>query len=100
MVQGFQYTFPTNQETFNPNSIERVEKIPVKTWKTRPAYCSILEILNKKGDLTDAELFDQLKREFDDLGYKDFNELLLRLEVGGKINTVSLSRGKRHIELV
>jgi hypothetical protein len=59
-----------------------------------------LEILNKKGDLTDAELFDQLKREFDDLGYKDFNELLLRLEVGGKINTVSLSRGKRRIELV
>jgi hypothetical protein len=59
-----------------------------------------LEILNKKGDLTDAELFDQLKREFDDLGYKDFNEILLRLEVGGKINTVSLSRGKRRIELV
>jgi hypothetical protein len=45
-------------------------------------------------------LFDQLKREFDDLGYKDFNELLLRLEVGGKINAVSLSRGKRRIELV
>jgi hypothetical protein len=59
-----------------------------------------LEILNKKGDLTDAELFDQLKRELDDLGYKDFNELLLRLEVGGKINTVSLSRGKRRIELI
>ncbi|MCW3997678.1 MAG: hypothetical protein NWF10_03820 [Candidatus Bathyarchaeota archaeon] len=59
-----------------------------------------MEILNKKGDLTDAELFDQLKRELDDLGYKDFNELLLRLEVGGKINTVSLSRGKRRIELI
>jgi hypothetical protein len=59
-----------------------------------------LEILEKKGDLTDAELFEQLKREFDDLGYKDFNELLLRLEVGGKISTVSLTRGKRRIELV
>jgi hypothetical protein len=59
-----------------------------------------LEILEKKGDLTDTELFEQLKREFDDLGYKDFNELLLRLEVGGKINTVSLTRGKRRIELI
>ena len=76
------------------------KNIPIKTWKTRPAYCSILEILEKKGDLTDTELFEQLKREFDDLGYKDFNELLLRLEVGGKINTVSLTRGKRRIELV
>lgn len=78
----------------------RVRKIQIKTWKTRPAYYVILDILNKKGDLTDAELFDQLKREFDDLGYKDFNELLLRLEVGGKINTVSLTRGKRRIELI
>ena len=77
-----------------------MEKIPIKTWKTRPAYYSILEVLNKKGDLTDAELFDQLRREFNDLGYKDFNELLIRLEVSGKINTVSFSRGKRRIELV
>lgn len=78
----------------------RVKKVPVKTWKTRPAYYTILDILNKKGDLTDAELFDQLKREFEDLGYRDFNELLLRLEVGGKINTVSLTRGKRRIALI
>jgi hypothetical protein len=72
----------------------------MKIWKTRPAQSVIIEILNKKGDLTDTELFNHLKREFDDLGYKDFNELLLRLEVGSKINTVSLSRGKRRIELV
>ncbi|HUU86282.1 MAG TPA: hypothetical protein VMX17_00845 [Candidatus Glassbacteria bacterium] len=72
----------------------------MKIWKTRPAHSVIIEILSKKGDLTDTELFNHLKREFDDLGYKDFNELLLRLEVGSKINTVSLSRGKRRIELV
>jgi hypothetical protein len=33
------------------------------------------------------------------LGYKDFNELLMRLEVGGKIRTASTARGKRRIEL-
>ena len=72
----------------------------IKTWKTRPAYFVMSEVLTKKGDLTDDELFAQLKGEFDDLGYKDFNDLLLSLEVGGKIRTSSMARGKRRIELV
>jgi len=74
--------------------------MPVKTWKTRPTYFVLLEILNKKGDMTDDALFDALKEEFGDLGYKDFNELLMRLEVSGKIRTSSMARGKRRIELI
>ena len=74
--------------------------MPVKTWKTRPAYFVMLEVLNKKGDMTDDDLFDALKEQFEDLGYKDFNELLMRLEVSGKIRTSSMARGKRRIELV
>ena len=74
--------------------------IPMKTWKTRPTYFVLLEILNKKGDMADEALFDDLKEEFEDLGYKDFNELLLRLEVSGKIRTTSMSRGKRRVELI
>jgi hypothetical protein len=50
--------------------------------------------------LTDDELFGQLKGEFEDLGFKDFNDLLLKLEVSGKIRTSSMARGKRRIELV
>ena len=60
----------------------------------------MLEVLNKKGDMTDDDLFDALKEEFEDLGYKDFNELLMRLEVSGKIRTSSMARGKRRIELI
>jgi len=74
--------------------------MPVKTWKTRPAYFVLLEILTKKGDMTDDDLFSQLKEEFDDLGYKDFNNILMRLEVSGKIRTTSMSRGKRRVELI
>ena len=74
--------------------------MPVKTWKTRPAYFVLLEILNKKGAMTDAELFDALSEEFKDLGFKDLNELLMRLEIGGKIRTTSMARGKRRVELV
>ena len=50
--------------------------------------------------MTDEELFNYLKEEFDDLGYKDFNNLLLRLEVSSKIRTTSMSRGKRRVELI
>jgi hypothetical protein len=74
--------------------------LPIKTWKTHPAYYSLLEILKKKGASTDMELFENLNEEFKDLGFKDFNELLLRLEISGKIRTASVVRGKRRIELV
>jgi len=72
----------------------------IKTWKTRPTYSVILEILTKKGDMADDDLFDQLHEQLEDIGYKDFNDLLLQLEVSGKIRTSSMSRGKRRIELV
>ncbi len=72
----------------------------VKTWKTRPDYYVVLETLGKKGDMTDDDLFAVLKEEFEDLGYKDFNDLLMRLEVAGKIRTSTMARGKRRIELI
>jgi hypothetical protein len=72
----------------------------MKTWKVRPAYFTLLEILTKKGDMTDDDLWSQLRDEYEDLGFKDFNELLLKLEVSGKIRTSSMSRGKRRIELI
>jgi len=72
----------------------------IKTWKTCPAHHVLLEILKKKGAMADTELFEALNEEFEDLGFKDFNELLMRLEVGGKIRTASMARGKRRIELV
>jgi len=74
--------------------------LPIKTWKTHPAYYVLLETLRKKGAMTDGELFEAMTEEFKDLGFKDFNELLMRLEIGGKIRTASMVRGKRRVELV
>jgi hypothetical protein len=74
--------------------------LPTKTWKTLPAYFTLLDLLQKKGSSTDAELFEALTEEFEDLGFKDFNELLMRLEVSGKIRLTSMSRGKKRIELI
>lgn len=74
--------------------------LPTKTWKTHPAYFTLLELLQKKGSATDAELFEALTEEFEDLGFKDFNELLMRLEISGRIRLTSMSRGKKRIELI
>lgn len=73
--------------------------LPTKTWKTHPAYFVLLDLLQKKGALTDAELFEALTEEFEDLGFKDFSVLLMRLEISGKIRLTSLARGKKRIEL-
>jgi len=69
-------------------------------WKTRPAYFALLEILGKKGAMADSDLMGELNDEFPDLGTKDLNQLLLRLEVAGKIRMTSMARNKKRIELV
>lgn len=71
-----------------------------RTWKTHPAYFVLLEILAKKGAMTDTDLFEALSDDFEDMGLKDFNELLMRLEISGKIRTSSMARGKRRVEMV
>jgi hypothetical protein len=72
----------------------------IKTWKIHPAHYVLLDILKKKGAMKDSDLFNALKAELKDIGFKDFNELLMRLEIGGKIRTSSLSRGKRRVALI
>jgi hypothetical protein len=102
MVQEFHADYPSSTKVSNTCNLGEVENAmpQIKTWKTRPANFVLLEILGKKGDLTDDELFNQLSSEFEDLGFKDFNNLLLSLEVSGKIRTSGMSRGKRRIEIV
>lgn len=72
----------------------------IKIWKTCPTYYFLLETLKKKGDLPETELLNSIQSEFGDIGYNDFNNLLLKLEVAGKIRTTSMARGKKRIELV
>ena len=74
--------------------------VPTKTWKTHPAYFTLLEILKKKGAMSDADLLEVLTEEFEDLGFKDLNTLLLQLEISGKIRLTSMARGKRRVELI
>ena len=71
-----------------------------KTWKSRPLDLSIVETLEKKGPMTDTELLDLLKEDYSDLGFGMLNQILLKMEVLGKVYVSSLTKGKRRVELV
>jgi len=59
-----------------------------------------MEVLEKKGAMTDSELFDLLREVHEDLGFGVLNQTLMRLEVEGKVMVSSLTKGKRRVELV
>lgn len=75
-------------------------KMAEKTWKSRPLDLSIVETLEKKGPMTDTELLDLLKEDYSDLGFGMLNQILLKMEVSGKVYVSSLTKGKRRVELV
>ncbi len=70
-----------------------------KTWKSRPLDLTIVETLEKKGPMTDADLLDLLKETYSDLGFGMLNQTLLKMEVSGKVYVSSLTKGKRRVEL-
>jgi len=72
----------------------------MKVWKARPLELTIVEVLERKGSMTDAELFDLLRETHEELGFGLLNQTLMRMEVEGKVYVSWLSRGKRRVELV
>lgn len=61
---------------------------------------AIVEILERKGPLTDEELFDLLKESYEDIGFGNLNKTLMKMEIKGKIYVSTLARGKRRVELI
>jgi len=74
--------------------------LAVKTWRPHPLDLIIVEILEKKGAMTDDELFDLLRETHEDLGFGALNKMLMRMEIQGKVYVSSLTKGKRRVELV
>lgn len=72
----------------------------IKTWRPHPLDLTIYETLDKKGAMTDEELFDLLKETHEDLGFGMLNRTLMKMEVEGKIYVSALTKGKRRVELV
>ena len=72
----------------------------IKTWKPHPLFTTIVEILERKGPLTDVELYDLVKENYEGIGFGDLNKTLMRMEIEGKIYVSTLTKGKRRVELI
>ncbi|HDO41846.1 MAG TPA: hypothetical protein ENH03_02985 [Candidatus Bathyarchaeota archaeon] len=74
-----------------------------KTWKVQPLPMIIVEILKKKGSLTDVDLLEALRSSsplYRDLSFDELNKTLMRMELSGLISVSSLTRGRRLVQLV
>jgi len=74
--------------------------LAVKTWRPHPLDLTIVEILEKKGAMSDEDLFDLLRETHEDLGFGDVNKMLMNMELQGIVHVSSLTKGKRRVELV
>jgi NOL1/NOP2/fmu family ribosome biogenesis protein len=74
--------------------------VTMKTWKSHPLYTQIQEFLERKGPMTDAELYDLVKGTHEGVGFGELNKTLMRMEIEGRIYVSTRSKGKRRVELV
>ncbi|MCW4015033.1 MAG: hypothetical protein NWF06_01560 [Candidatus Bathyarchaeota archaeon] len=71
----------------------------MKTWKSHPLYTQIKELLERKGPMTDADLFDLVKGTHEGVGFSELNKTLMRMEIEGLIYVSERTKGKRRVEL-
>jgi len=72
----------------------------IKTWKSRPLSTAVVEVLERKGPLTDVELYDLLKESYEGIGFADLNKTLMKMEIEGRVYVSALTKGKRRVELI
>ncbi len=70
-----------------------------KVWSPRPVSLSIVEVLEKKGAITDIDLLKELKGNFGEVSFRELNTQLMRLEMAGVLRVSRLMKGKRQVEL-
>jgi len=68
-----------------------------------PAVAIIAELIRAKGTLVDAELYDNVKaamKAFDaEITWREFNKLLMTLELRGYISVESAKKGYKIVHL-
>lgn len=70
-----------------------------KVWGPRPLQLFVLDVIGRKGPLTDDELLRELKNGKEDLSFRELNRILLKLEVNGLVRVSRQMKGKRRVEL-
>ena len=70
-----------------------------KVWGPRPLQQFVLEVIGRKGPLTDDELLRELRNGKEDMSFRELNGILLKLEVNGLIRVSRQMKGKRRVEV-
>ena len=60
---------------------------------------SIVEILEKKGSMSDVDLQKEVKSNFGEVSFRELNRELMKLELAGVLWVSRLTKGKRLVEL-
>ncbi len=71
-----------------------------RVWGPHPMPNAIVEILQKKGAMTDVDLHEELKNAYGDVSFREVNAILMKLEVSGVVRVSRLLKKKRRVELV
>jgi len=71
-----------------------------KVWGPRPLQLSVVDVIGRKGPLTDEELLREIQNGKEDISYRELNGILLKLEVEGVVRVSRQMKGKRRVELV
>ena len=61
---------------------------------------SIVEILEKKGSMSDIDLQKELESNFGEVSFRELNRELMQLELAGILWVSRLMKGKRLVELI
>ena len=72
----------------------------MKTWKSHPLKTQIKEYLERKGPMTDVEMYDLVKGTHEGVGFSELNKTLMQMEIQGVIYVSPRTKGKRRVELV
>jgi len=60
----------------------------------------VLDVIGRKGPLTDDELLKEIRNGKEDLSFRELNGILMNLEVNGLVRVSRQMKGKRRVELV
>lgn len=71
-----------------------------KVWGPRPLHLEVLDVIGRKGPLTDDELLREIRNGKEDLSFRELNGILMKLEVNGLVRVSRQMKGKRRVELV
>jgi len=71
----------------------------LRSWRVKPLYALIMELLEKNGRMTDDKLLDQVRSFYPDVSMAELNKALMTLEMNGFIYVVPYMRGRKQIEV-